>query len=65
MSGLIEGAKKKIWSVANRMLDGDPRPEVRIGLVGDAPPHMDYLSRNTTDKVCQTFTGTPSLVAGL
>lgn len=34
MSGLIEGAKRKIWSIANQLQSGQPKPEVRIGLVG-------------------------------
>lgn len=34
MSGLIEGAKQKIWSVANQMASGTPTPDVRIGLIG-------------------------------
>ncbi len=33
MSGLIEGAKQKIWSIANEILTGDPVPDVKIGLV--------------------------------
>lgn len=33
MSGLIEGAKRKIWSIAERIGDGRPRPELRIALV--------------------------------
>jgi hypothetical protein len=34
MSGLIEGAKRKIWSIASFIAQGQPTPEVRIGLVG-------------------------------
>ena len=37
MSGLIEGAKQKIWSIANQVTrpEGDgPRPRVKIALVG-------------------------------
>ncbi|MEN8183036.1 MAG: hypothetical protein ABFS46_10935, partial [Myxococcota bacterium] len=33
MSGLIEGAKQKIWSIANQLASGQPRPEIRVGLV--------------------------------
>lgn len=33
MSGLIEGAKQKIWSIANRLVAAKPAPELRIGLV--------------------------------
>jgi len=34
MSGLIEGAKKKIWSIASKIAKGEPTPELRVGLVG-------------------------------
>ncbi len=34
MSGLIEGAKRKVWSIANTLLSGTPTPQLRIGLVG-------------------------------
>ena len=33
MSGLIEGAKQKIWSIADQMAGGHPSPQIRIGLV--------------------------------
>jgi len=33
MSDLIEGAKQKIWSIANELQSGQPSPELRIGLV--------------------------------
>ncbi|MEW6306877.1 MAG: vWA domain-containing protein, partial [Verrucomicrobiota bacterium] len=34
MSGLIEGAKQKIWAIANEMIGAKPTPEIRVGLVG-------------------------------
>lgn len=34
MSGLIEGAKQKIWSIANKLVSGKPTPQIRIGLIG-------------------------------
>lgn len=34
MSGLIEGAKQKIWSIANEMISAKPTPELRLGLIG-------------------------------
>ena len=34
MGGLIEGAKLKIWSIANQMLRAKPTPKLRIGLLG-------------------------------
>ncbi len=33
MGGLIEGAKQKIWSIANSIVAQKPAPEVRIGLI--------------------------------
>ena len=33
MTNLIEGAKRKIWDIANKIMTGDPVPEVKIGLV--------------------------------
>ncbi len=33
MGGLIEGAKQKIWSIANEMISAKPTPELRLGLV--------------------------------
>jgi hypothetical protein len=34
MSNLIEGAKQKIWSLASFVAQGQPTPDLRIGLVG-------------------------------
>ena len=34
MSGLIQTAKEKIWSIASTMAAAQPTPEIRIGLVG-------------------------------
>ncbi|MCH9807788.1 MAG: VWA domain-containing protein [Alphaproteobacteria bacterium] len=34
MGGLIAGAKKKIWSIANEIADNDPNAIVRMGLIG-------------------------------
>src|SRR5881392_3531245 len=34
MGGLIEGAKQKIWSIANEMISAKPTPELKLGLVG-------------------------------
>jgi hypothetical protein len=33
MSGLIDAAKKKIWSISNQITTGKPTPHVKIGLV--------------------------------
>src|SRR5438105_6112790 len=34
MGGLIEGAKQKIWSIANEMIGAKPTPELKLGLIG-------------------------------
>lgn len=34
MTGLIEGAKRKIWSIANNLIDLEPKPEIRFALIG-------------------------------
>ncbi len=33
MGGLIEAAKKKIWSISNQIARGNPTPDLRVGLV--------------------------------
>jgi hypothetical protein len=33
MTGLIEGAKQKIWSISNQIASGKPTPDLKIGLV--------------------------------
>lgn len=33
MTSLIEGAKRKIWDIANKIMVGEPTPIVKIGLV--------------------------------
>jgi hypothetical protein len=45
MSGLIEGAKQKIWSIANQMASGQPTPEVRIALIGYRDRGDAYVTR--------------------
>jgi len=45
MSGLIEGAKAKIWSIAGGIVDGEPAPELRVGLVAYRDVGDDYVTR--------------------
>jgi hypothetical protein len=45
MSGLLEGAKAKVWSIANQLAAGQPKPEVRIGLVGYRARGDAYVTR--------------------
>jgi hypothetical protein len=45
MGGLLEGAKRKIWAIANQVASGQPRPDVRFGLVGYRDHGDDYVTR--------------------
>lgn len=45
MSGLIDAAKDKIWSIASSMASADPAPEIRIGLVAYRDRGDEYVTR--------------------
>lgn len=45
MSGLIEAAKEKIWSIASTMASAQPTPEIRIGLVAYRDRGDAYVTR--------------------
>src|SRR5258707_13687623 len=45
MGGLIEGAKRRIWSIARRIGEGRPRPELRIALVAYRDKGDEYVTR--------------------
>ncbi|MCC7389741.1 MAG: VWA domain-containing protein [Phycisphaerales bacterium] len=47
MGGLIEGAKQKIWSIANQIATAKPRPAIRMGLVGYRDVGDDYVTVST------------------
>jgi Mg-chelatase subunit ChlD len=47
MGGLIEGAKRKIWSVANQVVSGKPTPDVKVGLVAYRDRGDAYITRIT------------------
>ena len=52
MTGLIDGAKQKIWSIVNQIASGRPGPDVKVGLVayrdrGDA--YVTKIYDLTTD----------------
>jgi Mg-chelatase subunit ChlD len=46
MSGLIEGAKQKIWSIANEMISAKPTPELKIGLIGYRDRGDEYVVKS-------------------
>src|SRR5438552_5102923 len=43
MGGLIEGAKQKIWSIANEMISAKPAPELKLGLIGYRDRGDEYV----------------------
>ena len=45
MSGLIEGAKQKIWSIANQLASAQNGPQVRLGLIGYRDRGDHYVTR--------------------
>ena len=57
MGGLIEGAKEKIWSIANSVIAQKPTPAVRIGLISYRDRGDDYITRkfDLTDDIDEVF----------
>lgn len=52
MASLIEGAKRKIWSIATAIADANPDAEIRMGLVAYRDIGDDYVTKKfalTTD----------------
>lgn len=47
MGGLIDGAKKKIWAIADEIRKAHPNAEVRIGLVGYRDRGDAYVTTKT------------------
>lgn len=45
MSGLIQTAKEKIWSIATTMASAQPTPEIRIGLVAYRDRGDEYVTK--------------------
>ena len=46
MGGLIEGAKQKIWSIANEMISTKPTPELKLGLIGYRDRGDEYIVKS-------------------
>lgn len=62
MGGLLDGAKKKIWSIANELLKGSPKPELRVGLVAFRDKGDAYVTQVTDltadlDKIYEVLLG--------
>jgi hypothetical protein len=52
MGGLIEGAKRKIWSIASSIIDSNPDADIRMGLVAYRDIGDEYVTKTfdlTTD----------------
>src|ERR1700749_1877076 len=52
MGGLIEGAKRKIWSIATAIVDSNPDADIRMGLVAYRDIADEYVTKSfdlTTD----------------
>jgi hypothetical protein len=45
MSGMIAGAKQKIWAIANKLKSARPTPEIRFGLVGYRDRRDEYVTK--------------------
>ncbi|MDR1452030.1 MAG: VWA domain-containing protein [Helicobacteraceae bacterium] len=45
MSGLIDGAKRKVWSIANAIIDQNPNALIRLGLIGYRDIDDEYVVR--------------------
>ncbi len=65
MSGLIEGAKQKIWSIANEIISTKPRPQIRLGLVGYRDRGDAYVTQvfDLTDDIDAVFKNLQSFKA--
>ena len=62
MGGLLDGAKKKIWSIANEILKGSPKPDLRVGLVAFRDKGDAYVTQVTDltadlDKIYEVLLG--------
>ncbi len=45
MTGMIEGAKQRIWAIANEIAKGHPAPKVRMGLVAYRDKGDAYVTK--------------------
>jgi hypothetical protein len=45
MTGLIEGAKQKVWSIASKIARGQPTPRLKVGLVAFRDVGDEYVTR--------------------
>jgi Mg-chelatase subunit ChlD len=45
MGGLLEGAKKRIWSICNQIANGKPTPDLKVGLVAFRDKGDAYITK--------------------
>jgi Mg-chelatase subunit ChlD len=66
MSGLIEGAKAKIWSIANQMVAAEPTPVLRIALIGYRDRGDAYVTRvfDLSDDIDTVYSNLQQFSAG-
>jgi Mg-chelatase subunit ChlD len=57
MSGLIDGAKIKIWAIANEIIRTEPKPNVKIAMIGYRDRNDQYITRafDMTDDIDLVF----------
>ncbi len=65
MSGLLEGAKQKVWSIVNDVAKGTPTPAIRVGLVGYRDKGDQYITQvfPLTDDLDSMFSSLTSFQA--
>jgi Mg-chelatase subunit ChlD len=65
MGGLIEGAKAKIWSIANSMITLPSKPKIRIGLLTYRDRGDEYVTKlfDLTEDIDKTFANLTSFRA--
>jgi Mg-chelatase subunit ChlD len=65
MSGLIEGAKQKIWSIANQIASAKPHPQIRMALVAYRDRGDAYVTQITdlTDDLDAVYSNLMKLTA--
>jgi Mg-chelatase subunit ChlD len=66
MSSLLSGAKKKIWEMARFIAQGQPAPELRVGLVAYRDVGDEYVTKffDLTDDIDGVYQNLTSFVAG-
>lgn len=57
MTGMIDGAKQRIWAIANEIARGRPAPRVRMGLVAYRDKGDEYVTKvvDLSDNLDKTY----------